>query len=457
MTGAIWVAWCMAKAVWAAARNRQTQTDGGLAGKCLLYNKSYVLPQQAQNDRLIVAKMTKRVLATLWKSQLSYTQSKTGAPHTAIFCGTTHSESDRRTYITQMTGQDAHICLFRQTAHGGIGLGDRLILTLIIFSYFPLLFLLGVFSTQRANWALLLQEFVDAHHILQTLRQHQIRKLYCFNIFDIDTNFITWCAMQRGIEVTKIASDVPLGFLNKTILGDQLATCIQYQAEEAKYFPEIKVKEVVNWLPEHSFKYVGNYTLPKQYETPRQTLGFYSSGSWRRKEMGHSDPGAALAEGELALCQWIKDYAMTHPETEIKVFPHPLEKKTEEIYQRTQSHYQKLFGEIPVKIMPRESATTLTFDQVDLAISLFSTVSYERLFMGFKSLFFIYQDNDFPIPGSNFERICVKPNAQFHERVHESLQQSRREFFDQNGLMGYSIEDFKPNFAGENVRNSSIL
>lgn len=406
------------------------------------------MPEKSKEDRLVALRLGKMVLKEIWHRKPYYTENQQGNPVTAIFCGLDASEQHRRTYIKLMTGEEGNLAFLRNRLLGGRNAGEKLVLTAMVLWALPLLTGICLWSRRRVNWALLLKSGVELANTMMVLRDHGIAELYVFNIFDIDTNILAWLAQKRGVRVTKICSDVPLGYLNKTILAHRLATCIQYQAEEAARYPEIRVKEIVNWMPEHYFLYIDNYDLPRQYETPRQTLGFYSSASWLRQELGHADLGENFAKAENELCLWIKAYAEKHPETQVIIFPHPYEKRSEAIYARTMDYYRALYGGVSLQFNAREAATTKTFDHVDVAISVVSTVSYERLFMGFKSLFFIYQDGPFPLPGSKMDNICTRPNASFLEKVEESLRQTRREFFDKNGLKGYSVEDFGHKFAG---------
>ena len=89
-----------------------------------------------------------------------------------------------------------------------------------------------------------------------------------------------------------------------------------------------------------------------------------------------------------------------------------------------------------------ETSTADKFNAVDIAISPISTVLFERLFCGYKTLIGCYDMNDFPVSNSNFSNITFRNLEELKLLLNKSLKQSKDEFFKSNNLIGYRYFEY---------------
>lgn len=366
----------------------------------------------------------------------------------AVFSRSPEEEAMRREYMWLCTGRQDFLYIPRTQLNARRSLPASLLFSLLHFSTFLFLQPWLLFSKRRANYQLLLKEFPELAGLLQVVQEAGVTDLYYFGIFEKDSNLATWLLRKRGVKVHKIAADIPLAFVNQIILADSLFTCLKYQEEEvAALKATIRVGKLENWIPEKAMDYVGKYDLPADYATPPNTLGFYSSGAWARKLEGHADYGDGFFEAEEILINCLRDYmADRKDQLELRIFMHPVEKRTAARLAKARAYYDAQFKGLPYRLMPAEMATPNAFHEADVAVSVYSNVSFERLFMGFKSLIFPYGMDHFPIPGSGMDRISAKTAAELFDKLDHNLALSREAYLKENLLDGYSIDYFQSFF-----------
>ncbi len=99
------------------------------------------------------------------------------------------------------------------------------------------------------------------------------------------------------------------------------------------------------------------------------------------------ETGTPQAEHEELLARTLVDYLDTHPDLRLRVFPHPLERRT---YLETGEHdLGDLVGHQRVEIDWEGPSSIKRFDDVGIGVMGYSTVGFDRLFMGFPTIFFM--------------------------------------------------------------------
>ena len=142
-------------------------------------------------------------------------------------------------------------------------------------------------------------------------------------------------------------------------------------------------------------------------------------------------------DDEIELLEILNEYCKLK-DSEIVVFPHPkelLEKNkvsAKDFYSQYLGSNFKFFD---------SGTTALNFEKVDIAVSTYSTVTFERLFMGFKSLFYTKSINEFPLPSASLNNICASSKEIFLEKLDVFLNYSRKEYFESNNLNSYVYKD----------------
>ncbi|MBK7818315.1 MAG: hypothetical protein IPJ60_12825 [Sphingobacteriaceae bacterium] len=92
--------------------------------------------------------------------------------------------------------------------------------------------------------------------------------------------------------------------------------------------------------------------------------------------------------------------------------------------------------------------TINTFLTIDTAISTSSTLNFERLFCGYKTLFAPIGMDPSPFEGTVIKNICINRELDFNSKLLESLQLSEEEFISKNQLEGFY-------YSGVNLDNGT--
>lgn len=305
--------------------------------------------------------------------------------------------------------------------------------------FIPFLFFKTLFLKDKAPYALLVKEILESYQLLRLCKKLKVKELYYFNIYEKDSNINALLLEKANIKVIKITSEVPLAIWNKRIIADKICLCNTYQFEEINYFKNTMFfKELEMWGPE-KMMYVKNlYDRPLLIKSEQKTLGFYSTGAWLRKLNNDIDQGFNMTENEDLLKLYLKEYCYLRPEVKLQMFLHPREKKTD-ILNRTIEHYNEKFDGINFEIMNSINSTAESFHLSDIAVAFNSTIIYERLYFGFKSVLMPLSFKDFPIKNSSISNICVYTKKELFNKLDNSFALSQKTFFLNNHLTDYAI------------------
>jgi hypothetical protein len=96
-----------------------------------------------------------------------------------------------------------------------------------------------------------------------------------------------------------------------------------------------------------------------------------------------------------------------NPQIKLMVFPHPREMKPEVSEQMLQ-FYREAIGHDQFEIARFTGGTTQNFDKTDMAVAAFSTILYERLYCGYKTLIGNMAISEFPMNASPLNNICFR-------------------------------------------------
>ena len=240
---------------------------------------------------------------------------------------------------------------------------------------------------------------------------------------------------KQHIYCNKIPSEVPLYFHNAYILSDELSTCFAYQNEEIDFFIEsMSIGKVSNWGPEHIIS-----VLESKHESKIESpVGFYSSGIWLRSLKGNFIKDSMEEKIETQILKTLTEFVSKERLKPVVVFLHPSEKKSPEQINLTQAYYKKHFDLNFIEFADVNVSSNQQFDKVNVAVSFFSTIVFERLYMGHKTIvapFHAYQE--FPIPNSPIHKIIVRDSNSLMDLLNQSLQQSNINFFYKFNMSNY--------------------
>lgn len=413
------------------------KTDEALAGYCLTEKPGFRFPASAAQDKWLVLKCWLKALrSTMGFTGAVYYTYPDGEEGTAVFDHKASVRDIRVAHLRSNAGVAPRYTIARHDLRSTAPLRFFSFLALSVV-LLPWALLRGFSRAKRVNTGLLFIEICEAHALLEWLNKKQVKKLFFYSPFEIDANALYLLLHKNGIEVYKIPSPNLLAIHNRMLLSDILVLTSPYQADELSAFKEtVRVKQVLHWRPEQfdSYGHVYNENTP----APREgTIGFYSHAAWVRHAEDDSDTGIGDHESEVFLKKILASYFAGRQDLKVTVFLHPREKKHKD-FSSVVKHYDTVFGRGLYEFAPLGTPGSELFHTVDVGLGAISTILFERLFLGYKTLFFPASMKAFPLPSSTIKMICPTTETALHEALDLALHQPSQQYFTQTGLDRYT-------------------
>jgi hypothetical protein len=414
--------------------------DQNLMSYCLRKSMSFRLPESAKTDRLIGFRVWRRMNQAIKRNQAkAYPE---GLGDAMIIQGVARNKERISEYISFQSQQRIPYFIAKDELpfqQQKISASDRRALQ--FFSLKTALHCL--FNKDRKNRALWPWFCLENWALTDFSSRENIKTAFDFAPYLIDANYYTKALQQKKVTVFKVPSSGPLKAHNKYILGDVLVLSTPYQfMEREKFKATIRVGKVAKWIPERALEYIQQYQNPTLPEPPQSSIGYYSHGGWLRKASGHADNGLNIPTAELQLMEDLSTWLREAKDKELIIFLHPKEKSAD-VIEQTKAFYQKHFGEFNYRFADTNKATSEGFHLVDLGIAVYSTVLYERLFAGYKSIIGNYGMSDFPDPDASLSRICFQSKSALDQALDEAFAVDRQGFFEKNGLLEYRFDTYE--------------
>jgi hypothetical protein len=215
------------------------------------------------------------------------------------------------------------------------------------------------------------------------------KTIYLFRIYRIETPFVSAFLKERGIQVHLVASSSPLSAHNRILIGDSLKVCQPYQVDEFQYYRQLGACESCElWSPETFYQLEARYkglAIDEHFDT----VGIYTQGLLLRDRLGtlNKDFATGAVRRETELLEMVAAFAKNHPDVRFIIFPHPMERRH---YKKMGEHqFDRLVGASNIEIDFSNTAdSTLQFDRVGLGVTLLSSIGFERIYLGFRTIFF---------------------------------------------------------------------
>ncbi|WP_306640426.1 hypothetical protein [Sanyastnella coralliicola] len=405
------------------------------AWKCMNENVTYRLDQAASNQATIGLRVLIRVLRKM-RSGTDAFHTLRGEPQLAILESAFVFEELEFEYVKKQAQPPG--VFFSQEDLPAAFKGQQL----IPFILFALPIVLSCFfsSANRANKAMHIAFVAENAALLHLVRSQKIKRIFDFAPYLIDHNWSYLLLENELDDFTKLPSPGPLSTHHGVLYCHSLLLSSAYQKEEIKVLKEVKYTQVDMWVPEYAFTYIDRYleTLP---EPEPMTIGYYSHGGWLRRDEGHTDDGLNIPEAEEQLLKDLAKFTAEHDGWKVMIFPHPREKKPE-LVEKTREFYQQFFPDGNFALAGPDVRTSMSFEHVDIAAAAFSTILYERLFCGYKTLIGNYGMEHFPMKGSTLDGICFNSGEQLSKKLLELESVTRNEFFERYGLEAYRFDAY---------------
>ena len=404
------------------------------AGKSLS-QITYRLPNESKKDIFITLRIYKRIFIKLFKRKNVYLKLNQNT-HTAIFDGTHYAFELRDKYIKTYSGEDCSAIISKNDLICFLSIYLTFFYVVILISSFIPIFCISLFSKNKFHLPLMIQEFFETIQLIYLVKKHHISKVHYFCIYERDSNICAFILMKFGVYINKIPSEVPLTFFNQVIIANQLSFCFVYQKEEFEEFKQTMfVEKTELWAPEQILNVPQRFLSKREFK-PQYDIGFFSSGNWLRAQLGDIDLGHNDKENEELILRGLITYSKKN-NLLIRLFLHPLEKRTE--YKATsQNYYKEFLQHENVSLADTTISSIEGFDGINIAVSLYSTLMFERIYLGFKTILAPFDYNQFPIKQSSLNQICAHNMQQLYLKLDFNLNLTTKDFFESNQLQNYS-------------------
>ena len=220
------------------------------------------------------------------------------------------------------------------------------------------------------------------------------REALLFRPYRLEVPFVSAYLMAQGMRAVPIVGTTPMAAHVGTLVGSSAMLCTAYQIDEFAHFHPLDGGGTWElWGPTELVE------MEQQYgdaPAPDMTdvIGVYTQGFWLRVLQGSIDEAAARPHVELErrFLDLVERFARAHPRVRLVLFPHPQERAR---HARTGEHgYGELLGLPNVELDTGDESSIFGFDSVGLGITTVSTVGFDRLHIGRRTVFLV-GDNDF--------------------------------------------------------------
>jgi hypothetical protein len=141
------------------------------------------------------------------------------------------------------------------------------------------------------------------------------------------------------------------------------------------------------WPLEKIHRLVAYY---KEQDIPHfpNLIGLYTQGYWMRTQVGKSgQQGEQWDRQERELVAAMCNYIECHPETHLIVYPHPMERQ--QVETTGDYPFRDLQNHPRIEIDFSGNNSMNTFHKVGLGVTIMSSVGFERVYLGFRTLFYV--------------------------------------------------------------------
>lgn len=399
-----------------------------------LFNTSFRMNEASRKDSLLVLRIYHRLIKELFK----YSSKKepficdAESYDKIIYDATRKSFESRKDFVNHFFKEGKVTAgIFKNELFNNIPLSQKIAIMFLATLWTPFLFVFNFFRKDKVGYSLLLFEFVEVYRLIESCKQLKVKEVFFFCIYEKDANITALLLNHNNIIVNKITSETPLSFWNKIIIADKIYLCSAYQLDEVeKYKETIFTDKIYLWGPEKIMVNYHKYSQPTNLK--KQNIGFYSTAGWLRKLQGHIEQKVPLDEKEEMVKFILKEFCKNNTQYKLTVFLHPKE-RIEKVKDLVIDKYKKDFEGINYTLCSEISA--LSFEEAALAVAFFSTIVFERLYYGFKTLIMpMGLEENFPIQGSSMKNICAYSEKELYNLIENNIKLSNQEFFDNNNL-----------------------
>lgn len=303
---------------------------------------------------------------------------------------------------------------------------------------FPFIFVLSLlFPKYRGNIAYLLLEAPRVIGIVSNFKLMGCKEIYFFSSYEKDANLLSYLFMNRGIQVTRIPSTNPIKIHYQRVVANRFFFTSKSQEEEFEileknwYVDEAKFKlfeEFESYFQVHNSESKGS----QKYE-----FAFLSQGNWLREELGFNLLNEKDRENESTILGELKKL-VEGTQLKILILLHPLEKKSEENYQKAIAHYTSISRNFI--IANREDSSYTYFSNIDLCFSQISSSGLVRLYNNGKLIYADFSNQNY-FGGTKLEKITAKDTTELKALIEKIKDMKFEKYITQFDLKPYTFNE----------------
>lgn len=402
-------------------------TDNSKIREFFFNQHSYSLPESSKSDYFIHLKQVKRILLKIWFTKTLFFEKKYDS-NSSSFAYILFSK-DYSIYKEKLNDHDSINSIYSKEnlllEHSFLIKIAMTIFTITTFCLSQIYILL--FKNNLKNISLFSENFLNSYFLINKLLKNKCKKLYFFYTHEPEANLISHFLIKHGVYVVSIPNSNPLFMFNKNLIFSELVITLAYQFHEFNLF--YKNKQSTFWnLPELTNFYNINFS-----SFQKGSICYYSHASWLRKEFDHNITPFNEVKLEIDFLNYIKKHQLLR-DFSITICLHPKEKESEDILLKSKIFYKSMFGE---KISFHFSDSRKSFKDFDLGFGTFSSILFERLHCGYKTLIFNNSIDEFPLNDSRLNQIIFSDYSLFVTKLSDTLNVSTNIFFE--GIKDYTF------------------
>ncbi len=331
------------------------------------------------------------------------------------------------------------VLIYDQVHYSGSFL-NKLFLSFVAITLFPIFLFISLFFKNKKSFLFSFLELMEIIIVTDLFIKSDVNNVYTFMAYEKSSNFLAIIFNLNGISLTKICSPNPISIYYKKVVANTFILTAPYQLEEYATLKDNWYVDKVELWPVHDFKkYKQKYLSTIDKDLQSNIIGFYSSAFARRNQMGHNTLDLQYSRAETKLIVQLNKFLHKHTQYQLKIYPHPTEKSSDTEFKKTKEYYLSLFNGTADRVLfpePGEN-TWETFDSIDVSLSVSSTINFERLFCGYKSLFAQLDFDKSSFGKTKMKAITILNEDKFDESLLYYLNISKKEFFVQHQINDY--------------------
>ena len=139
----------------------------------------------------------------------------------------------------------------------------------------------------------------------------------------------------------------------------------------------------------------------------------------------------------------IRAFLLRNTYLRLLICPHPIEKRTPEIWKQTKAFYSDYFAGVNV-LFPEDASKSSyqLFDCAEVSVASISSVNIERLFCGYKTLYAPIGADVVFFGGSSLDKIVARTAEELLQLLEQSFRMNEEQFFQAFDLRDYHHDQY---------------